>query len=378
MVIALSELEVADLLKMNDCIEVLEQAYKDIALGTAINTPRRDTFLAVPRPDTYFSFKTHEGGLERLGVMVQRINSDLITYPKIHGEHRRVKLPVAGGSQNEGLCFLYSLETTELIALLPDAHISRMRVAGTTGVGAKCLSCPDAHRLALYGSGWQAEAAAWAVCAVRSIASIRVYSPTAEHRVAFARRLEETVGVEVTPVESAEKCSEGADIVATATNTDATVFRGGLACEGMHLTCITPGELDEEAWRRSDVIVASSLPANYEVYRTESERLRSIRADEQKRTIELERLERYAGKTCTLPELLTGKGRGRTSPTQITLMNKSTGLAIEFAAVGKLAYDLAKAQGVGRELPIDLFLKVHSPGQWLPAEWLSRKIRPLR
>ena len=140
MTLILNDDDVAHVLDMRDCVHVLEDAFRDMGHGTAVNAPRRDSFMASPHPNAYYSFKTIEGGLERLGVVAQRINSDLITYPDVNGVARRVKVPAAPGDRYVGLVFLYSSETLELLAIMTDGHLQRMRVAGTTGVGAKYLA----------------------------------------------------------------------------------------------------------------------------------------------------------------------------------------------------------------------------------------------
>jgi len=92
MTLVLNDEDVAKVLNMKDCIAVLEDAFRDMGQGTVVNASRRDSFMVSLRPDAYYSFKTIEGGLERLGVMAQRINSDLLTYPKMDGVPRRVKV----------------------------------------------------------------------------------------------------------------------------------------------------------------------------------------------------------------------------------------------------------------------------------------------
>ena len=362
MTLVLNDDDVAALLGMPECIDAIEEAYKDLGRGTAVNAPRRDTFLASPHAQGYYSFKTFEGGLERLGVVAQRINSDLITYPLIDGVPRRVKVPVATGGRYVGLVFLYSIETLELLAIMTDGHLQRMRVAGTTGAGAKHLARPDARTLALFGSGWQAEAAAWALAAVRPLSTIRVYSPTPQNRTAFAQRLTERLGIEVVPVSRPEEAVRDADIVATATNSQRTVVPGAWVRPGMHLTSITSVEFDEDAWRRSDVIIASATPDNYMNYRTQNATLHGTLSDRDMRTnVEDSRFDAFKDKIHMLSDLLLGRAPGRTSAEQITMMDKTWGLGIEFAAPGKLVYDRAKAAGVGRQIPTEWFTQTSHP-----------------
>lgn len=362
MTLVLNDDDVARLVTMAECIDVVEAAYRDLGLGLAVNAPRRDSFLSSSHPGAYYSFKTIEGGLERLGVMAQRINSDLITYPVIDGVARRVKVPNAPEGRYVGLVFLYSTDTLELLAIITDGHLQRLRVAATTAVGAKCLARPDARTLALFGSGWQAEAAAWALAAVRPLERIRIFSPTPEHRAALARRLDGHLAARVMASSTPEEALGGADIIATATNAQQPVVLGAGVAAGTHLTCITTLEFDDEAWRRCDAIVTSSPPGGYENYRSGGLAVRDVLSDRDRRDgAEAGRFELYRDKIHLLSDLLVGRAPGRTDPGQITLLDKSWGLGIEFAAVGKLVYDRAKAAGAGHQLPGNWFTQLSHP-----------------
>lgn len=361
MTLILSDEDVRTALSMEKCIEVLEEAYKDLGKGTAVSPGRRDSFLASKHSDAYYSFKCIDGGLERLKIYAQRVNSDLISYQNIKGIPRRVKVPVAPGNRYVGLVYLYSTETLELLAIMNDGHLQRMRVAGTTGVAAKYLAKEDARTLALLGSGWQAEAAAWALAAVRKLVTIRVYSPNPENRQSLAKKLGETLPCEIIAVDASEKAVEGADIVATATNSQGPVVFGKWISQGMHLSCITPLEFDEEAWRRSDRVIVSSFDRDYQSYKSRHESLVGIRSDQDKRSVELDYGKKYGNKIASLTYLLLGKATGRRSANELTLFHKGVGLGIEFASVGKVVYDRARQLGLGKEIPTEWFTQASHP-----------------
>jgi alanine dehydrogenase len=52
-----------------------------------------------------------------------------------------------------------------------------------------------------------------------------------------------------------------------------------------------------------------------------------------------------------LGELVTGKAKGRTSPSELTLF-KSLGIALEDVAFAELVYQRALAAGAGRPIPV--------------------------
>lgn len=131
---------------------------------------------------------------------------------------------------------------------------------------------------------------------------------------------------------------------------------------GMHLTSITTVECDEEAWGRADLIIASATPDQYMTHRTTNPALERIISDRDLRDhVEAHRFEEFRAKIHLLSDLLVGNAPGRTRPEQITLMDKTWGLGIEFAAVGRVVYERAKAQGVGREIPTEWFTQTSHP-----------------
>ncbi len=57
-------------------------------------------------------------------------------------------------------------------------------------------------------------------------------------------------------------------------------------------------------------------------------------------------------------ELMVGAdGVGRTNDQQITYHNNNVGMGIQFAAMGRLLYEKARAKGVGTQLDSSLFMQ---------------------
>lgn len=71
-----------------------------------------------------------------------------------------------------------------------------------------------------------------------------------------------------------------------------------------------------------------------------------------------------AARETILGDIVAGRMPGRITDDEITLFGGTgTGprsrLGIQFAAVGKVAYDLAKARGLSIDLPVNLFTQTH-------------------
>ncbi len=364
MTLLLTDDDVSQLLSMSDCMRELETVYTDMGRGQTFNAPRRDSFLTTSRSDAYFSFKTMEGGSERLKVMAQRVNCDLVSHPVIDGNRRRVKIPAAVGSRYVGLIFLYSTKNLELLAIMNDGELQRMRVAGTTGVGVRKIARRNSRKAALIGTGWQARAAALALVEARPLTTISVFSTNRTHREEFASATSKKLGVDVIPTDTVEQTVKGSDIVATATNSHTPVMSHKLVKEGMHLTSIRRFEFDSASWRKADLLYFTAPPGNhgFSHYASETWKKSEHESDvSSEASLEERMLKRFRSKTFMLSDLLVGRAPGRTSEDQITMMNKNWGLGIEFAAVGKLVYDLAIRNGRGKEVPTTQFSQTSHP-----------------
>ena len=73
-----------------------------------------------------------------------------------------------------------------------------------SAVATKFLARPDASDLALLGSGVQARAHLEALATIRSLRRVRVFSPRAERREAFAAWAQQRLGIAVEPAEEGE------------------------------------------------------------------------------------------------------------------------------------------------------------------------------
>lgn len=356
MPLIISNEEVESLLTMDDVIEALDIAYRELGEGVAINRARTDIHVPTSREEAVYRFKTMEGAVPGLGVLALRLNSDIVEWPTVNGKQRQNKIPAAAGHRWLGLIQLFSIENGELLAILPDGIVQRMRVGGTNGLAAKYLSREDASTVGMLGSGWQAGAQLMALCAVRSIQSIKVFSPNEENRKKFAAEMSNTLGVKVVPVDSPEKAVENVDIINTATNSMNPVFFGKWLYEGVHLSSIKRYEVDQECFERADVLVINTREGkgkNFSNSEVEEDKIPYLKRDPFHEFGMMHKPE--------LSQLVTGQIQGRTNPGQITCFQNNVGLGTQFAAVAAKVYQLAKEKGAGRDLPSDWFTQTVHP-----------------
>jgi alanine dehydrogenase len=351
MTILLSNDDVSRLLTMPDCIAALEEAYIELAEGRGVNRIRSDCLVPVKdRPDALYGLKSMDGVIPKFGIGAVRIDSDVVTWPKRGNTMRREKVPAAGGRW-VGLVLLFSCENGEPLAIMPDGVMQRMRVGGTSGLGAKYMARKDAHTVGILGSGWQAGSQLMAICTVRTITSIRCFSPNKENREKFAKEMTETLGVTVTPVDAPESAIKGADIVMCATNTIDNIFFERWLEPGMHLSSIKRPEIETAALKRCDRVLTHSHEATPMHFTTKD--LKVVEKSEGKGWKVAEEFD--FSKMPTLPEMIVGRYQGRANDREITCFMNNLGMGYQFAAAGSVVYRKAMEQGVGREFPTDWF-----------------------
>lgn len=356
MTLLLSNDDVLRVLAPEPCIDALEIAFRDLAAGEAVNRPRSHTYTPLGEGHWYL-FKSMDGAIPRLGVQAIRMSSDHTHEFARDGKRRREKLAMASGGRYVGLVMLFDIRTLEPLAIIQDGELQRMRVGCTSALAAKHLALPDARVVGLIGSGWQATTQLLALVKVRDLREIRAYSTNAERLRVFCRDMASRLGRDVKPVASTREAIEGADIVACATNSHDPVLDGEWLAPGQHVGSVQSHELDWRTLERAALIVVRSReaatfhhpPGNAPVEAGEIKRLD----------------ERLAAKVAELGEVIVGRS-GRRSPSDITLftgggLGVSSGLGIQFAAVGHAVYQAAKAAGVGRELPTEWFLETAKP-----------------
>ena len=351
MTLILSNDDVDKLITMPECIDVLEEAYTELAEGRGVSRTRSDCFTPTARDDAIYSLKSMDGVIPKLGVGAVRINSDIVTWPKKGNNLRREKVPAAPGNRYVGLVLLFSVDNGEPLAIFPDGVMQRMRVGAANGLGAKYLARKDAKTVGILGSGWQAGAQLMAVCAVRDITRIACFSPSAENRETFSRQMSETLGVEVVPVGQPEEAIKGADIVMCATNSLDHIFFERWVAPGVHLSSIKVPEIEPKAVSRSNRVA---------IHVHESKPIHAATKDLVMPEIQDGRGWAAAGaidfsKLPTLPDLITGRAEGRQSDSEVTCFINNLGLGYQFAAAGSLLYRKAKENGAGHDLPTDWF-----------------------
>jgi ornithine cyclodeaminase/alanine dehydrogenase-like protein (mu-crystallin family) len=351
--------EVEELFDMKSCLEALETGYDDLLKGDAVYRPRVDVWMPAERPDGYYRWGTMEGASRKIGVFAIRMKSDVVYWPDGVTEEKYCMQP----GTYCGLVMVFSVRNGEPLAIINDGVLQHMRVGACAGLGAKYLARPDASVVGVFGSGGMARTYLQAFNEVRKISKVKVYSPTKAHREAYAREMTGQLDIRVEAVDSPEAVVRGSDIVAACTDSTRVVFdEPEWLQEGTHITCVRACEIGPRVVKRCDVSVKlgrNTLEAMDEgMVRLHGNAGYIAGQPEERAKIPNPTVDNYRGDYFKyFMDLKAGKVPGRTSTKQTTFFINAGTQGLQFAACAGRIYQLAKAKGVGREIPTEWFLQ---------------------
>jgi alanine dehydrogenase len=304
----LSEAEVVRLLTPAEARPAVEASFRRIAAGEVDNPPR----VRLDLPDGYLAaMPCVDRGLGHAGLKTYAWTS-------------------------AGVNFLVILESLEgaIVALVEAERLSRVRTAAATAVAATYLARAGARSLGVFGNGRQAEA---------HVAALREALPALDRVVVSGRRASAVAAfckehgcVPADDPRDAGSC----DVVVTATTSTDPVLRGewlepgALVC-GIGANSLTARELDNIVLERAAFVCCDS--------REQSRGEAGDLAEPIERGV-LDWLEVYE-----LGEVVDGEVSGRAQDDDIVVF-KSNGLAAWDLAAAARVVELAREQGLGREL----------------------------
>ncbi len=311
----ISEAEAAALIDMDGAIAALDHTLRLEAAGDAANMTK--THAAWPG-----------GSLHAIGATLRR---DGIAVTKTWVNTPRGSTPLA---------LLFDATAGRLLAVLEAFALGQLRTAAISGIATRALAREDARTLAVIGTGEQALPQVAAVAAVRPITSVRVFGRDAGRREAFARRVEETLGITAAATPSVAEAVRGADVVTLVTRATEPFLASAMVGRGAHVNAvgaITPerSEFEPNLLERCAVIAVDNLP---QVQALSSECIAYFKAGA-----------RDWSRVTALSAVLA-RGQTRPQDADLTLF-KAMGMGISDLAVGLACYRAAVERGIGRSIP---------------------------
>src|SRR5262249_7629946 len=202
--------EVAQLLPMGECIDVMAQALASLARGQAQLPLRSILWL----PERIGAFALMPGALHEDKV----VGAKVVTF--FYGNQG------TDLDAHQGAVLLFEAERGRLLAVIDATSITAIRTAAVSGVATRLLAREDASELALIGSGVPSRTHLEAMRIAGPIRKARVGSKDFASARRFAEREPDGQAVEIEPVRTARDAVRGAAIVCTVTTSLEPVVLG--------------------------------------------------------------------------------------------------------------------------------------------------------
>lgn len=310
----LSERDIDALLSMDDTIEVLDQALREQGRGEAMNRPRQR-------------------------VMADSTMLHVLPASLPSAESLGLKAYTTGPNGAKFWLLLFGTGG-ELKSIMEADRIGQLRTGAASGVATRYMSREDSRTVAMIGTGYQARTQLEAVCAVRPIERVKVWSRKRENVERYCREMGEQLGLPLEPADNAEAAVRDADVVITMTSAKEPVVKGEWLAPGTHLNVAGSNkashrEIDAAAVAAARLVVADDL----EQSKVESgDLLAAVREG----ALAWERVQE-------LSKVVAGELPGRYDPDDVTLF-KSHGVGLWDVAAASRAFELAEERGVGRSI----------------------------
>ena len=325
MALLLDRQTIQGLLDMQKMIGILEQAFGELASGSAV-MPQR-TAVADPSVNGWYAFMPAQlRSMGALGVKSVTVYKD---NPSAHG------LPATLAT-----IVLMDSRTGQTLAVMDGGYITAMRTGAVTGLATKYLARNDARIAGVMGSGVQARTQLWGMASGADIEKALVFSldpPEARH--AFADDAADMLGIPVELAQSGEDLVRGVDVLSLATTAttpiiDAEWVQPGLHINGIGSHAVGVREIDTKTMVRSKLVCD-----NVEACLAEAGDVQ-IPIEEGAMTAD----DIYG----EIGEMITGAKPGRESDEEVTIF-KSVGLSIQDISAAHYVYRRALEEGAGTE-----------------------------
>lgn len=319
----LKQNDIKNVLTMKEAISVMRSAFLQLAKGQAQIPLRTGIKLAANEENMVLFMPGYLLESNQLGIKVASL------FPNNKDKH----IPTING-----VILLVDTQTGQPKALLEAGYLTALRTGAASGLATDLLANSNASTLAIVGSGVQARTQLDAVCCVRNIKKIKLYSRTHENAQKFANEIKLT-HPEVTDIkvcETAAEACEDADIICTAVNSLEPVIYHEYVKPDCHINAIGSHtaqmqELSLSIMEAGKIVVDQKSAAIAEAGEIINAMKKQVLRENQ---------------LIELGSLVDDKLQSDELKNQLTVF-KSVGLAIQDISVAEKALEIARQKNIG-------------------------------
>lgn len=232
-----------------------------------------------------------------------------------------------GLPSGNGCMLLFKQDTGEPVAaLLDEGYLTDVRTAVAGAIAAKYCAPRQIGRIGIYGAGVQARLQLEWLKRVTDCRDVLFWSPRPDEMVSYKQDME-AQGFSVEATMWLYEIQRLCDLIVTATPSKKPLVSAAYLRPGIHFTAVgsdTPDkqEVDSDILAKADLIVADSLAQ----CRLRGEIHKALEAG------------KIAEDRCVeLGNVIAGRAKGRTSDSQITIVDL-TGVAVQDIAIASAVY----------------------------------------
>jgi alanine dehydrogenase len=315
-----------NLVSMGEVVDVVEEGFKELALGHTMQPPRNKMTLDKPHANFTVSSSFVGGSMDTFATKIVGVNYE-------NPAKRNIPSLL-------GVVVVNDPYSGEVLGIIDAATLTSVRTAACAAVAARHMARKDAEIVSVFGAGGVGRELIRALNAIRDVKKIRVIdAPAPDKCKLVCKEASEELGIEVVPVNSPKEAVVDADIIGTVTTSVEPLFKGEWLKEGAHISSIgmlrgRAREIDDATIKRAKkpIVADSKEHVIAEGARDIVEPLRGGLISE--------------NDIADLGDVVLGRVPVRTGDKDITLF-KTTGLSIEDAVTANKIYNLAKTKNIG-------------------------------
>jgi alanine dehydrogenase len=294
---------IASLLSMEECISVMEEAFRSLANGNCVQ-PLRPIMWLPDKTGLLGMMPGYAGDIDVMGIKV------ISVFPQNKS---------SGYSSHQGVVVLFEAKNGKPLCIADADEITAIRTAAASAVATNLLAKKDAETLSILGSGVQAASHIEAMLLVRKIKRITIWSRNETHAKQLAKKVSGENKIDIIVAKTPKEAVKGMDIVCTVTASAQPILNGEWILKGTHINAVGSSAPHARELDTATIVKSKLFTDRYESLFNEGG------------DFIIPKNEGAIGDSHVrgeIGEILLGKKDGRTGNDDITVF-KSLGLAVE-------------------------------------------------
>src|SRR5215471_17321872 len=214
--------EVAALLPMQECIDVMESTFRALAKGECVQ-PLRSIMWLPDKTGLLGMMPAYATGPGVMGIK-------LITVFHANKD--------SGYPSHQGIVVLFDAKHGEPLMLFDATEITAIRTAAVSALATRVLSRENSEQLAIIGAGEQAERHIESILLVRKIKAIKIWNRNESNAEALRKKMNAQRGIPIEVTKTADQAVAHADIICTVTASQLPLVVGDWISSGSHINAV--------------------------------------------------------------------------------------------------------------------------------------------